>query len=139
MARINIPDALRRLVTERAKERCEYCLIHQDDAPFTHHIDHIVPLKHSGQTAGDNLALACIECNRYKGADLSAIDPATGSIVSLFSPRSQVWGEHFALEEAHIAGKTPTGRATVILLRLNGRARIIQRQTLIDVGRYPPP
>lgn len=139
MSRIHIPDSLRRLVVERAQGRCEYCLLHQDDVPFSHHVDHLIPLKHGGQTESNNLALACLECNRHKGSDLTAIDPADGTIALLFNPRSQAWEEHFAIEGARIIGKTPVGRATVVLLRLNGRTRVIQRQALMDVGRYPPP
>jgi len=138
MSRIYIPAALRRLVFERAEGKCEYCLLHQDDGPFSHQIDHLISLKHGGQTTSDNLALACFECNRYKGSDLTAIDPATREIMSLFNPRSEAWMDHFVLKEAQIIGQTPTGRATVVLLRLNDRRRVIQRQVLIDVGRYPP-
>ena len=136
MSRIAIPAALRRLVTERAGGRCEYCLIHQDDTPFTHHVDHLTPLKHGGQTIESNLALACLECNRYKGSDLTAIDPADGAVVLLFNPRTQVWIEHFRLEGARIVGQTPAGRATVVLLRLNDPARLIRRQALIEAGHY---
>ena len=136
MSRITIPAALRRLVTERAGGRCEYCLIHQDDTPFTHHVDHLTPLKHGGQTIESNLGLACLECNRYKGSDLTAIDPADSAVVLLFNPRTQLWNEHFSLEGVRIVGQTPTGRATVVLLRLNDPARLIQRQALIEAGRY---
>jgi hypothetical protein len=136
MSRVHIPESLRRLVIERAMGRCEYCLIHQDDVPFTHHIDHIVPLKHGGQTVSDNLALACLDCNRHKGSDLTAIDPIDGAIIALFNPRAQVWSEHFALEGARVVALTPVGRATVVLLRLNDRARVLQRQFLIDARRY---
>jgi len=137
MSRIHIPDALRRFVIERAGGRCEYCLLHEDDVPFSHHVDHVIPLKHSGQTVSDNLALACLECNHHKGSDLTAIDPVDGAIVPLFNPRSQAWEEHFAIEGARIIGLTPLGRATVVLLRLNDRVRVLQRQFLIDAGRYP--
>lgn len=34
-----IPEALRRLVTERAGRRCEYCQLHEDDTFFTHEVD----------------------------------------------------------------------------------------------------
>ncbi|MCI5194416.1 MAG: hypothetical protein D3915_15030 [Candidatus Electrothrix sp. AU1_5] len=38
-----------------------------------------------------------------------------------------------------IVGKTPEGRATVQLLRLNAAERFAQRQFLIRVGRYQVP
>ena len=136
MSRIYISVELRQLVTRRAGERCEYCLLHQDDTAFSHQIDHFIPLKHGGQTVSENLVLACLECNRYKGSDLAAIDPVTEEITPLFSPRVQIWREHFTFQGVRIVGQTSTGRATVSLLRLNTRERIVQRQVLMRVGRY---
>ena len=138
MPSIYIPVAVRRRVRQRAQEQCEYCLLHQDDVPLSHHIDHILPRKHGGHTVSSNLALACLECNRGKGSDLSAIDPATGAITPLFNPRAHAWQEHFALEGAQIVGLTSVGRATAALLQFNEPRRITQRRVLIDVGRYPP-
>jgi HNH endonuclease len=129
--------ALRRHVRERAEERCEYCLLHQDDVPMSHHIDHILLRKHGGQTVSTNLALACLDCNRWKGSDLSAIDPATGMATLLFNPRVQVWHEHFVLKGAQIIGLTAVGRATAALLRFNDPRRVLERRVLIGVGRYP--
>jgi hypothetical protein len=111
--------------------------LHQDDTPFTHQIDHFIPLKHGGQTVHENLVLACLDCNRYKGSDIAALDPASGEITPLFNPRGQVWTEHFMLQGARIVGQTPVGRVTVVLLRFNQRERIIQRQVLMRIGRYP--
>jgi hypothetical protein len=48
------------------------------------------------------------------------------------------WSEHFDFNGARIAGVTATGRVTVDLLRLNTDARLLERETLIAVGRYPP-
>ncbi|MBI3913653.1 MAG: HNH endonuclease [Chloroflexi bacterium] len=133
----HIPQSLRRLVFERAAGRCEYCLVHSDDLPTSHHVDHIVPLKHGGSTIESNLALACPWCNRRKGSDLTAIDPLDETIIPLFNPRVQIWSDHLALDGAQIVGRTTTGRATVALLRLNDSPRVAQRQWLIDAGRYP--
>ncbi len=138
MSRVHVPTAIRRFVIERAEGRCEYCLLHQDDTPLAHHVDHLIPLKHGGQTVSNNLALACLDCNRHKGSDLSAIDPVTGAILPLFNARLHTWYEHFAFEGARIMGQTPIGRTTVVLLRLNDYPRILQRQVLIEAGRYPP-
>jgi 5-methylcytosine-specific restriction endonuclease McrA len=41
----DIPDELRSAVAQRADGRCEYCLIHEQDAGFLHQIDHIVSRK----------------------------------------------------------------------------------------------
>ena len=55
-----ISFSLRQLVIERAQGRCEYCLIHQDFSIYTHEIDHIIAVKHGGQTLSENLALSCL-------------------------------------------------------------------------------
>ena len=139
MSRFHIPAQLRRLGIGRAQGCCEYCLLPQEDADFPHEVDHVVALKHGGLTVSENLALACLKCNRYKGSDLTAIDPVDGVIVPLFNPRTQVWDEHFALDGALMIGLTQTGRATVALLRMNDPVRVNQRQQLMEAGRYPPP
>jgi hypothetical protein len=137
MSRVAIPSALRRLVVERANGRCEYCLLHQDDTPVTHPIDHIVAPKHGGATEASNLALACIECNLNKGSDLFSVDPLSGVFIRLFHPRNQRWDVHFALQGEYIVGLTPHGRATVRLLKMNAPERLRQREILIAVNRYP--
>jgi 5-methylcytosine-specific restriction endonuclease McrA len=97
-----IPAELGRLVIERASGHCEYWLIHQDVSIYSHEVDHIIALKHGGQTRADNLALSCLSCNRYKGSDLATIDPINDEIVPLFNPCRQVWDEHFLLNDARI-------------------------------------
>lgn len=139
MSRIHIPANLRRIVIDRAQGCCEYCLLHQDDTSFTHPVDHIIAIKHGGETALENLALACIDCNRNKGADLTSLDPLSGAITPLYHPRKQRWHEHFALAGARIAALTEVGRATVALLRVNEPKRLMERETLLAVGRYPLP
>jgi HNH endonuclease len=133
----SIPPALRHLVFERAQQRCEYCLIHHDVSIYSHEVDHSIALKHGGQTQADNLAVACLPCNRSKGSDLTTFDPLSNAIVSLFNPRQHTWSEHFLLEDAMLVGLTPIGRATVVLLKLNASTRLLHRRTLIAQGRYP--
>jgi len=79
---------------------------------FPHEPDHIIALKHRGETKGENLALACFDCNRFKGTDIASVDPVTGQVVHLFNPRTQTWSDHFAIEDGRIAPLTPVGRAT---------------------------
>jgi hypothetical protein len=138
MARVHIPNELRRLVTRRAAERCEYCLLHQDDRPEAHQVDHVIALKHGGQTVSENLALACALCNNAKGSDIASIDPMTREVALLYNPRAQRWQEHFQLVDLHIVGLTPTGRATAALMQLNDEQRLLDRQTLMAAGLYPP-
>ena len=85
-----IPTALRRKVRKRADNRCEYCLLAEGDAFFAHEVDHIIAEKHGGRTIADNLALACFDCNRFKGSDIASIDATSGEIIPLFNPRLQV-------------------------------------------------
>ncbi|MEH2026855.1 HNH endonuclease [Nostoc sp.] len=61
-----ISAELRKLIIKRASKRCEYCLIHQHLSIYTHQVDHIIAVKHSGETTEDNLALSCLSCNRHK-------------------------------------------------------------------------
>jgi hypothetical protein len=125
-------------VIERAQGFCEYCLAHQDYSVLSHHIDHIIAVRHGGPTSLLNLALACVECNLHKGTDFATLEGATGQIVWLYNPRQQLWREHFGLDGARIVGITPTGAATATLLQLNLPDRVLRRQTMINLGMYPP-
>jgi 5-methylcytosine-specific restriction endonuclease McrA len=125
-----IPTALRRLVEERAKWQCEYCLLPGNVSFFSHEIDHIIAEKHNGKTEQDNLAYTCWRCNRYKGSDLGSFDPQTNRFNFLFNPRKQKWSEHFKIENSTIMGLTPEGRTTVKLLQLNTPERIEERKRL---------
>jgi 5-methylcytosine-specific restriction endonuclease McrA len=137
MSSNSIPTAIRHLVIERAKGRCEYCLIHQDVSIYTHEVDHIIAVKHVGETVAENLALSCLSCNRHKGSDFATIAPIIGEIVPLFNPRRQGWDEHFRLNNAQIEGITQIGEVTVRLLRFNTPNRVLERQVLMAQGRYP--
>jgi hypothetical protein len=130
----DVPAGLRRLVAERAGYRWEYCLLPQAMALHQHEPDHIVPRQHSGETHEDNLTLACLRCNRYKGPNVGSFDPLTGALVPLFNPRTQPWSVHFKLEGATIWPLTPEGRVTVKILRLNDADRIAERQRLLGIG-----
>lgn len=118
MSQAHIPAGLRRAVRRRAANRCEYCRIAESDAFFPHEPDHVIARKHRGDTSLENLALACIDCNRFKGSNIASIDPLTGEIVPLFNPRTQSWSGHFKTDAGEILALTPTGRATEQLLRL---------------------
>jgi len=129
--------SLRREVRERAEERCEYCLLSESQAVLPHEPDHLIALKRGGRTTSENLALACFECNRFKGSDIASIDTVTGELVSLFNPRTQRWFEHFRLNGALIIPLTPVGRVTDRLLRLNLPSRVEVRRQLVAQARYP--
>jgi len=133
----DVSEELRAEVARRAGHRCEYCLIHEDDAGFPPQVDHIVSRKHGGSAAPENLAYACVVCNRYKGSDIASIDPRTGEIVRLFNPRSDRWTDHFQIEGAVIQTVSNVGSATARLLRLNAPDRTSERGLLQSLGRYP--
>jgi len=101
-------------------------------------IDHIIPVKHGGRDDADNLCLACLKCNGYKGPNVAALDPETGEATKLFNARRQRWDEHFDIQpDGALIGLTPEGRATLIVLRINDPARVKGRRTAILLGEYP--
>lgn len=134
MSQSHVPAALRRLVRERAGERCEYCLMPEALAFALHTIDHIIAEKHGGLTDEGNLALACALCNQHKGSDLSSIDPATGELVPLYHPRIHAWTDHFRLSAGRIEPLSPLGVVTVRLLKLNEAERVRERGLLQAAG-----
>lgn len=123
-----ISTALRNLVYQRAQGLCEYCLIDEEISFAKHQIDHVIAEKHGGQTVAENLALSCAVCNKYKGSDIASIDGETDAIVPLFNPRTDVWNEHFRIENGIFIGLTPNARATIRLLQINNAARIEERK-----------
>lgn len=139
MSHAHVPVALRRLVRDRALDRCEYCLLPEAFSFAPHWLDHIIAEKHGGKTEADNLANSCIVCNQKKGSDLTSIDPESGQIVALFNPRRDRWRDHFELRGGKIEPLTPTGRATARLLGLNDPARTEERVQLVAVGVFMLP
>lgn len=130
--------ALRKLVRERAGNRCEYCHVaqqHQPYAPF--HIDHIRAKKHRGRLTAANLALACRHCNLHKGTDIAGIDAITHRGTRLFNPRRDDWDEHFRWEGPVLVAATAVGRATIELLAINSLERVELREELMSEGLFP--
>lgn len=128
---------IRQQVIERARGCCEYCRVGSTDRLLPFAVDHIIAIKHGGTDDLNNLCFACFKCNGFKGTDLASIDPFTQTPSFLFNPRLQEWDDHFQLDNAYILGLTPIGRATAFLLRLNDSARLVQRELLLKVQRYP--
>jgi len=121
------------LVRSRAGERCEYCGILQIHIAARFHVEHIIARQHGGVDDDSNLALACDRCNAFKGPNLSSVDPMTGKIVPLFHPRNDAWRSHFTLQaDGVLVGRTDVGRATVRLLNMNARHRVLLRRELAD-------
>lgn len=133
-----IPASLRRLVIQRAANRCEYCGLSQTGQAATFHIDHIVPVVVGGATTADNLALACVSCSLRKAARQSAVDPESGAEHPIFNPRLQTWALHFRWDDVRVEGLTPTGRATVAALRMNRAVILAIRVEEKYFNRHPP-
>lgn len=132
----HVSREVRDLVAERAGEICEYCLIAQEDAYFRHQIEHVISIKHGGSSDPNNLAFACIFCNRNKGSDIATMS-VTGELVRFFNPRTDIWSEHFVLKGANFVPLSDVGEATIRILRMNDDERISERLVMIKTGRYP--
>ncbi len=89
-----------------------------------------------GPSVPENLALACCYCNRYKGPNLSGIDPESGHVVSLFHPRQQHWDDHFAWDGARLLAKSAAARTTIHLLQINRADAVAVRRLLIQEGVF---
>jgi hypothetical protein len=134
----DIPSALRAQVRKDANGRCGYCRIPETAVFGPHEVDHIIALKHGGQTTLDNLVLCCRLCNRHKGTDIASIDAETGLLQAVFHPRLDRWPDHFQLNaDAVLVARTAAARVTSRLLRLNRPERIAEREALLGQGFLP--
>lgn len=111
--------------------------MHEDDTFFGCQVDHIISVKHGGSTEVDNLAYACGFCNRQKGSDIGSILGPGSAIVRFFNPRIDKWVDHFRLDEVIIIPLTEIGEVTVKILGFNDSDRILEREILTAMGRYP--
>ena len=128
------PDTIRR-VRERAAELCEYCQLPSALHPAPFQIDHIIAKQHGGGDSLDNLALACMHCNRHKGPNVAGIDSETGKSTRLFNPRADDWNSHFRWASSganggEIIAFSPTGRVTVSVLFMNDPEAVWLRSML---------
>lgn len=132
-----ISPEIRQIVASRASHICEYCLIAEEDAYFRFQVEHIISRKHGGSSELENLALACVFCNRYKGSDIASLIPETNKLIRFYNPRGDRWNEHFRLNGVIIESLTEIGEATVRILQMNHEDQILERQVLSRGGRYP--
>ena len=140
MARKAIPRGIRRKVRVRADDCCEYCRhpASYSCAPFV--CEHVLPRAGGAGSSFAELVWACPACNGHKYDKTHAPDPQTGRSVPLFNPRRQRWARHFAwsADSLHIAGRTATGRATVVALHMNCPALVNLHRALKAVREHPP-
>jgi hypothetical protein len=132
--------AVRRLVRERARNRCDYCQCSAEFSPGPFSVEHILPEARGGGSETENLAFACMGCNGHKSDATTAPDPVTGENVPLFHPRDQQWPDHFVWSEGflQVEGLTSTGRASVARLQLNRTEVVNLRWVLLGYGFHPP-
>jgi hypothetical protein len=140
MSSTDTPEARRRRVRATARNRCGYCHSPQQYTMGLLEIEHIIPRAKGGSNDESNLWLSCSLCNRYKGSQVTGIDPQTNEAIALFNPRTHVWSEHFqwSLDGVYIVGITPTGRATVAALQLNNELAAEVRRNWMLAGWHPP-
>jgi 5-methylcytosine-specific restriction endonuclease McrA len=140
MPKARVTSAKRRLVIDRAQDRCEYCQCRSDYATETYAADHVIPVSRGGSDEVNNLALACSGCNGRKYNKQEVVDPATGEMVPLFNPRLQRWEDHFAWSKDYtqIIGLTAIGRATTAALQMNRQSVVNIRKAMFVMGLHPP-
>jgi 5-methylcytosine-specific restriction endonuclease McrA len=129
--------ATKRLVYSRANGCCEYCRTCEYNTGQPMHIEHIDP---DGGDDPLNLCLSCSSCNLSKGVVITARDPDTQTDVPLFNPRIEEWHTHFAWIDGglRLLGKTPTGRATIVRLKMNQQRLVRARNNWITSKSHPP-
>ena len=82
----------------------------------------------------DNLAYACVFCNRAKGSDIGSGVQGTGAYVRFFHPRVDRWVEHFTLDGVIIAALSDIREVTSRILAFNTSERLLERQVLRGRG-----
>ena len=130
-----ISESLRELVSRRADFRCEYCRLPADRSFFAFHIDHIVSMKHGGQTVAENLAFSCPVCNLSKGPNVATLLGVPPVAVRFFNPRTDTWIDHFFVDTSGLLlTETAIGEATIKILNLNHPDFIIERREMLRLG-----
>lgn len=140
MAGRYISQALRQMVTEAFQRRCAYCMTPSWLVGDNFTIDHIIPHVLGGETAFENLCLACWSCNSTKNDRIVGADPQTGQLVRLYHPQVMQWHRHFSWTEQgiYIVGLTAVGRATISTIQLNRLPLLESRRYWIEAGWHPP-
>ncbi|MBW4494339.1 MAG: HNH endonuclease [Oscillatoria princeps RMCB-10] len=135
-----LPESLRSRIGETDRQRCCYCLTSEENSGISMRHDHIQPRSKGGETAFDNVCLACRSCNEFKGDSTEAIDPLTGETVPLFNPRTQIWSDYFewSPDSTKIEGLTAIDRATIVALRMNNPVIVAARRRWTVAGWHPP-
>jgi 5-methylcytosine-specific restriction endonuclease McrA len=118
---------LQRRIREHFANRCAYCRTAESLTVSLFEIEHIVPRSAGGETAFENLCLACPTCNRFK-ADRQSIRDETGREAALFHPQRDLWSDHFAW----------SADGTEVVLRMNRPQLLRVRQMWVAMDEHPP-
>lgn len=126
-----------KIIRERSKHSCEYCLAPAEYFYLgSYHIDHIISESQGGSNELDNLAFSCPTCNRNKGSNLSAFIVETQEVIRLYHPRKdRRRSEHFNLKDnGELHPLSSIGKATIRLLKLNLPETVFLRSALLSIG-----
>ena len=129
--------ALQKHVWQRAGAACEYCRLPQLFDPLPFQIDRVIAEQHDGLAVPENLALACLFCNKHKGPNIAGIDPQSKRLTRLFHPRRDKWHRHFHWDGPRLIGRTAVGRTTIHVLAINHPQNISLREALMENGEGP--
>lgn len=132
----HISQQIRDFVLQRAGHKCEYCCLPEGQSFYKFQIDHIISIKHGGETQLNNLALACAVCNRNKGSDLGTFpDGDNDNLVRFYNPRKDQWKDHFLLLDSGIIQPISLiGEATDKILGFNHPHSVMERKFLLLSG-----
>ncbi|MDR6562984.1 MULTISPECIES: HNH endonuclease signature motif containing protein [unclassified Arcicella] len=133
--RKTISTHIKNQVALRANFHCEYCLQPEQVSFFSFHIDHIISIKHGGNSYLNNLAYCCPDCNHAKGSDIASIIKHD-ILVRFFNPRKDSWKDNFDIIDGAIIGKTEIGKVTERIFKFNELERLIFRKQLIALQLY---
>jgi hypothetical protein len=133
-------DQLRAQVRQRANDRCEYWQMPLSGSVLPR-MKRITSVRRS--TAARLLWRTSAGPVRgaigAKGTDIASLVPGTQRLVRLFNPRIDRWDDHFRAnaQTLLIESLTDEGRVTAQLLGFNELERVLERQSLIQIGHYP--
>ena len=135
-----IPLKIKKLILAASHGYCEYCWSPSEYTSAIYHFDHILPVVNGGKSFFLNLAYSCNACNSYKSDKIQYLDSVTQQICSLYHPRTDLWTDHFqwSPDFLRMEGISPTGRATIELLRVNRPQVMNLRLILKLIGLHPP-
>ncbi len=143
---MTINDLTKRIVRQRAQDKCEYCRSPERISTARFTIDHVQPRSLGGSDDSENLALACSRCNQRRYNFIVGRDLESAAIVSLFNPRLHNWADHFiwTADGTRIVELTPMGHATCDRLDMNdvryeGERSITEARSLwVEASWHPP-